>query len=452
MVLPVGAMQKAPRSLLGTAMAILELPALYVDALTTEVVGSALVITNKVPGPSEVDVPANSSLWIRVVDAGGIGVDNLDVYVSGVLVYTGGAAVGGSGFSAATLAVTDGFKVQLTKGVGWASLESVLVRVVANRTAFPAVSIDESWTFTAEDTEAPQILQATAIDQCVVQIEFNEAVSAAGAAVSFVAVTAPAVPIVAVSFVAVGSKLDVVTDIPMTPGATYQLTATVPDLAGNADIEAATFDGFTPQQPARRSFSSVDFVPERQLVKDDEGTGDLRKWLAVLQDMLFLVLSEADRFPDILSHERAPESFLDRILSDLGNPFEFQLSVDQKRLLADVLVDLYRQKGTKIGIENAIRFFVGVEATVVEFSAIGMKLGTSKLNFDWVLGASESRALYSFRIDVAAILTDEQLRQVTTIAQYMKTAHTHLVEVREDVPPALWTLDVSALDTGTVLG
>ena len=48
-------------------------------------------------------------------------------------------------------------------------------------------------------------------------------------------------------------------------------------------------------------------------------------------------------------------------MQDLGNPFPFDLDDLSKRRLAAVLVEMYQQKGTAIGIRNAIRFFLGVD-------------------------------------------------------------------------------------------
>ncbi len=55
-------------------------------------------------------------------------------------------------------------------------------------------------------------------------------------------------------------------------------------------------------------------------------TGDLRRFVDCLQEVLDLLLAEIDRFPEIWDIERAPESFLDLILRNLGNPFAFDLS------------------------------------------------------------------------------------------------------------------------------
>jgi phage tail-like protein len=85
----------------------------------------------------------------------------------------------------------------------------------------------------------------------------------------------------------------------------------------------------------------------------DDVTGDLRRFIACLQETVDLLLAEGDGFSDIFDLERAPEGFLDLILHELGNPFPFDLGELDKRRLASVLVEMYRQKGTAVGIRIA---------------------------------------------------------------------------------------------------
>ena len=61
-----------------------------------------------------------------------------------------------------------------------------------------------------------------------------------------------------------------------------------------------------------------------------------------------------DVFTQIADINRAPEPFIDLILADLGNPFRFDLDLNEKRRLAKTLVDIYKLKGTKIGIIDAV--------------------------------------------------------------------------------------------------
>lgn len=57
---------------------------------------------------------------------------------------------------------------------------------------------------------------------------------------------------------------------------------------------------------------------------------------------------------------------------------------------------MYRQKGTAKGIQNAIRFFLGVFlgidiSAITPFNADTLILGESELGIDWVLGPSSVR-------------------------------------------------------------
>jgi phage tail-like protein len=177
--------------------------------------------------------------------------------------------------------------------------------------------------------------------------------------------------------------------------------------------------------------------------------------MAVLQDVLELLLAEIDRFPDIFDLDLAPEPFLDLLLADLGNPFAFDLGELQKRRLAAVLVQIYRQKGTAAGIRNAIRFFLGVDVTAVSaFHGTTLILGESELGVDWVLGPSGQFALYSFDLTVNRVLTETERRQIRRIVDFMRPAHTHFIDILEPGAPAFidhWELGMSELGETTDL-
>ena len=164
---------------------------------------------------------------------------------------------------------------------------------------------------------------------------------------------------------------------------------------------------------------------------------------------------EVDRYPDIFDLERAPECFLDLILLDLGNPFPFELDELGKRRLASVLVEMYRQKGTAIGIENAIRFFLGIDITAITaFTGTTLILGESELGVDWELGPSDRFARYAFDVEVDVPLTVTERRQIRAIVDYLKPAHTHFVDLIEPgVPPTFdhWEFGVRELEETTDL-
>jgi phage tail-like protein len=275
----------------------------------------------------------------------------------------------------------------------------------------------------------------------------------------FEALSAPAVMVVPVAVRAAGpSAMDVELDIELSPRATYRvITAGIMGADGVAGSDAhnhASFAGFVPPgRPRERAFELIRMLPE--LNRQMDQTGDLRKFMAVLQDVLELLLSDIDRFADIFELDRAPEPFLDSMLEDLGNPFAFDLDELQKRRLLSVLVEIYKQKGTAAGIRNAVRFFLGVDVTSVDaFHGTTLVLGESRLGVDWVLGPSDSFARYAFNITVSRKLTDIERQQIRQIVDLIRPAHTHFIDIQEPGEPAHvdhWELGLSKLGENTEL-
>ncbi|CAM4543867.1 Phage tail protein [Myxococcus xanthus] len=187
----------------------------------------------------------------------------------------------------------------------------------------------------------------------------------------------------------------------------------------------------------------------------DDVTGDLRRFISCLQEVTDLLLSDLDAFPDVFDLERAPEAFLDAILQDLGNPFALELDVLARRRLAAILVDMYQQKGTALGLRNAIRFFLGIEVRAISpFASDTLVLGESELGVDWVLGPSERFARYAFNVEVERILSPAERQRLRTLVEYLKPAHTHFVDLVEPLPPILpehWELGLSELGETTTL-
>jgi hypothetical protein len=142
------------------------------------------------------------------------------------------------------------------------------------------------------------------------------------------------------------------------------------------------------------------------------------------------------------------------MLADLGNPFPFDMGTLEKRKLAACLVCMVRQKGTAVGIENAVRFFLGLEVQIDAHHVTSLVLGESELGVDWVLGPSDRRALYTFDLVVGRALTARERDQMVQIAEWMKPVHTHIGRLREPVVPVLvahWVLGVSRLSETTIL-
>ena len=425
-------------------MPILELPGLYVDTVAAIVALPRPALVNRDPGPDETGVPIDSRIALEIVDTGLDGPDKnpTRVWVDGTLAFEGGASPelkpGFDGAQAAVIQTADTLRIVLHPLVPFSSEALVQVRVVS-ATVGGAHGLDETYSFRAEDRTAPRVLAAQAIGPKIVRIAFDEPVVAAGPeGLIFEALDGPAVPLDVATVSASGPVVTVALGREMTPDATYRVRAVaVSDLAGNPAIppfDATVFVGFRPPRPAGRRFDLWSMLPKHNRRADM--TGDLRNVIACLQEPTDLLLAEIDRLPDIFDVERAPALFLDLILRDLGNPFPFDLDELGKRRLASVLVEMYQQKGTAIGIRNAIRFFLGVEvAAITPFAGTALVLGESELGVDWELGPSDRFSRYAFDLRVGVMLTDTQRRQLRAIVDYLKPAHTHFVDLIVPTPP-----------------
>ena len=444
-------------------MALLELPGLVVDNVAAVIAAARLLLVNRDPGPAEDGVPIDSAVALELVDTGADGVARgaTRVWLGGVLAFEGGAVPelkpGFDGPRAGVVETADTLRVVLDPTAPFDSQEVVAVRV-SSATVGGGELLSESYTFTAEDRTAPKVLAAQATAPKTVQVGFDETVEVTDpAGFAFLALDAPAVPVVPVAAEAAGPVIRIELDTELTPDVRYRVLVTgVADVRGNpvdAPFDQAFFTGFRPARPQGRRFDLWAMLPKHN--RRDDTTGDLKRFIACLQETLDLLLAEVDRFPDLFDLERAPETFLDAILADLGNPFPFELDVLGKRRLASVLVEMYRQKGTAAGIRNAIRFFLGIDVeAITPFTGTTLILGESELGVDWELGPSDRFARYAFDVSVGMALTDTQRRQLRAVVDYMRPAHTHFVDLLEPGAPATfdhWELGISELGASTDL-
>ena len=430
---------------------IVEIPAFYVDDLAFDQTPQRPVLVNRFPEPNETQVPIGTNIALDIVDTGPDGIDDsaTQVFIDGTLAYDGG--VFQTGFtgpaSSSTAPEADTRRLVIDPTSDFSSLDLVDVRVVSEING-GAETIDETYSFTIEDLTAPQVLAAQAIELQRVRVSFDEPVlqidpvnandALNPANYTLTRLTVPAVSAFVVSIeTVIDSAVEIITDIPLTPGALYNLKVIdVEDPFGNPiPNDDVQFIAFIPPKPAGRSFELFDLMPLINRREDNFGTGDLLKFLQSLQDPTDLLLFDIDKFVEIFDPDFAPEQFVDLMLDGLGNPFQFDLSLIDKRRLIDVLVAIYKEKGTDVGIINAIRFFQGLEVRIVPFNTTGWILGESELGEDTILGPSTQFALYAFNVEVDVILTEEQRTRLNFIVEYMKPAHTHFVNLIEPVPP-----------------
>ena len=165
----------------------------------------------------------------------------------------------------------------------------------------------------------------------------------------------------------------------LTPGVVYTAIATgVTGIPVNGIHNVAAFDAYPiTSTPSGRSFDLLSFMPRVNLAED--ASGELRNFIACLQEPTNLLWDQVDRWIDILDCDLAPENFVDLMLEDLGNPFEFAdpLSLIDKRKLCHIIVEIYKLKGTVPGIQAAVLFFVGLRSELLPYSGSGDKLGKS---------------------------------------------------------------------------
>lgn len=441
----------------------MQLPSVQIDSVVET--SDEIFIGNRNPQPGEVQIPAYTAVEFDIFGPA----DDLEISVNGVWALDFGSWE--NGWTGATVAVLPNItRIRLIPPEPYASGELQRIRVYqGNRARF------STWHFIAYDVTPPLIRSVQAINKDQIRVTFNEPVrmgdgEGPGDALNPLSyfierVSRPAVmPAVASVEFSADAEVILTTALELTFGADYMLVVTaVEDEFGNpfvAPDNVAVFSGWLPPFPAGRRFLLHDMMPRMMLGEDS--TQDLTLFLACIQDSANLLLHTVDKWLEIIDPDTAPEAFVDAILIDLGNPFTFRLDLNKKRRLAKVLVLMYRLKGTVAGITDAVRFFLGIEVTVETFVGTGWRLNHDQVNrvgllapLPAIIGPS-GRALYSFRIRTAVVLTDAEREQIRDLAIYLKGAQEHLVGIKDaSVPiiePRYWTLNHSRVGFCRVAG
>jgi phage tail-like protein len=415
------------------------LATLGVDASEALVVAGRFVIITRDPQPDEIDVPADSTVYLRVVDLDGApavpSTIDFRVYIdqgagevqafdgtNPVAPWNGALAVVGQSTVADPYCFKD---VRLDQAPTlFASEQDVTVHVAlvigasgwgyASWGHFPwghtggaPVVSDVYYTFTAADTIAPNILLAEAVDAETIRVTFDDSMALGGAGSGLaddVAAWQPSgdtvgitrlnvdpdpgvtLSVTAVSVVAGtnATQFDLTVNWEMTPLCLYQLEVrgTVTDSSGNPiSLAVAQFTGFQPLIPDGRRFDYWRMmVPYKNRVED--ASQDLRRFANCIAEVMRLLLSDVDRFTDQFDIDKATDAQVDLMLYDMGNPFDWidlDLTAAQRRKLLRVLVEIYKLKGTDSGIESVVLFLLGEVVRVVEAMEGGWVLGVDEL-------------------------------------------------------------------------
>ena len=426
----------------------------------------SLFLFNRSPEAGETGIPIDEEIFLEVVDTSGHGINlaATKVYLtseggSEILAFDAGTfQLGFAGPNSAYSSFATGvLRIRIDLASTFNSEELFTVRVEsANDAALPEL-INTSYSFTVEDVTAPKVVSAEAQDLRVVRVTFDEAMTQVSlgnvgdslnpANYTFARLTAPSVNVAAVSVVAVASNIvDVTTDIDLSPSKLYRVTVLdAEDSKGNpvqAPFNYAEFAAFTLPVDEAREFDLYRLLPLINRLEDR--SQDLMKFMAVCQEPLDLLLRDIDQWPTrLLDPDTADAQYVDVMLCDLGNPFSFAAGlglVDRRRLIR-VLLDIYKLKGTEVGIIQVVLFFLGLTITIDEYNAEdGWILGESELgegidDGECILGPSASFLRYSFTVGSAITLTDTQKSLITDLVIYMKPAHTHFLGFVEPAAP-----------------
>ncbi len=452
----------------------IELPAVFLDAITLDTITLTPVCFNRDPEPNEIGVPIDTLIAVDFSDIGSDGLDtsSIQVFILGVLAFQGPSTFQ-TGFtgpgSTTSTPDADTLRVVIDPTSDFTSLQLVSVRKVAETLLAPIPDkLDLTYTFQIEDLTPPKLVSAVTFDLKRVRVTADEPLKSSDATATndalnpanwtiTPATAAPgafnaAAEVVVLSVEKVTDAIfDLITDTEPSFRGLYDVTATnIEDVSDNVIVPpnniVQTF-GFQCPFPPDRDFNFFKLLPGLNRLEDI--TRDLEKTSAVIQDVIELLLCDTDRFSQIADIDRAPEPFIDLILADLGNPFRFDLDLNQKRRLAKILVDIYRLKGTKIGIIDAVAFFLGLVIDITPLVEDGWVLGESLLGDTTILFPSLRFNKFAFQVVVTEVLTQDERDGITQIVELMKPAHTHFVRIIEPtVPPAIDHVELGISELG----
>jgi phage tail-like protein len=449
-----------------------ELPGVYVDMSTSANAGFTPQVSCRYPSPNDTAVEESPTIRFLAFDLDLTGLTSVIVSVDGSVVaeFSGTdaltLAVIAPGWSASGVSgASSAAQYMLHRGTPFESEQTVAVDVlVSTATSTSAFS----WLFTIADTAGPRVVSAVASSVYEVSVEWNEPIADASLDASLFTLALESDPPAHVPNV-----LDVrrdsdptrptwivlTLDQPATPGATYRVTASgvVTDALGNAvesQYASATFDAYlSPLTPANRLLSLYQELPAAE--RDTDQFGELKLFCDVLDEGLRALAVVADDWPLVTADpDTALEPWLDAILWELGNPFEWlPMDIRTKRLLARWMHALVALKGSGLGIRAAIRLLLGIE-TQVHVYGVGLALlGDTVLGETFVLGTDDEDDLFTFWVIVDAQLDAETRSYMNRIIDIMKVAHERhlIIEPGTVFVPDHWSLGFSDLGTETEL-
>jgi len=458
-------------------MTLVNLPALWFDNFG-ESTTVGIFLANTYPEDADTEVPKGLDVTLEILSTAAAAVDltATTITINGVTAMLNGVFQAGfvSGSSSTPINVHD-YRIVIAHDADWTSEQTITV-VVVSETVGAAHTLNESYSFTVEDLVDPQLVSAFATYATTIRATFDEGMLASSAdgatdalnpanyAITYVPANdrQAAVSVAVTGVTQISSTVfDLMTDIELTFWRAYLLTCgAIADDSSNAnlldaDYRTAGFDSWTPPGwPPTRRFRLWDMLTQSN--RDDDHTGDLERLVDCWQDIIWMLLWDADRIEELWDVDKSPEVALDARLQGLGNPHRFDMTELQKRKLLDFLVSSYRQHGTELAIINLVRFFLGITVTIYAYNSSDYRwvLGQDILGQGTRLGPGDGDPrLYTFVIQSLTDLSAEQRRWIGLIADTTKAAHEHdTIKDPGDSPTwDHWQLGYSKLGSETIL-
>lgn len=446
-----------------------ELPGVYVDNVSASVADAQIVITAHDPPVGDTNVAPDETIQFTVVDVAGVPLTDVFARVDNRLVarWVGTGAFTPSfvapGWTVLAVPLDIGItSYRLTRAIPFTSEKIVVVEVTAtNADSFTRAF---SWIYTVADTAGPRLIAAAGTGVREVRLTWNEAVSDTALvadAYTLALESAPPgfVPEILDVERAAPDAIVLVLDQPLTPGATYRVivAGSVEDVNGNAIAapdDTLTFVPFVSDlTPSARVVSLYRELPEAERESDE--SGELELMCGVLDELYRMLVGMIDEWPNIVADpDTATEPFLDLMLAELGNPFGWlDLTVEQKRLLVRMLLEVYASKGSGPGIVGTVRLLLGLNVRLHVYAWAPAALGDAIIGDSWILGSSTQADLYTFEVRCERVLTAQERHALDLVVDYMKVAHEHhrIVEPTEIVVLDHWQLGFSHLGSETLL-
>jgi phage tail-like protein len=454
----------------GTGPYQAELPGCAVDAVVADDTGVVLELVNRNPQPNETGVAVDGPFETHLESSAGSAAPDLartTITVDGAVVLLNGVFQAGWLSSGAALSPSGGRAFSLLPDTPLAPSAAHVIQVTSALVGGPPASLIQSWTFSTVDTVAPSVTAALAIREREVRVTFSEemmqgdgtsdpdSLNPANYTITLLGGWPAVTPVVVGASADGANQVILALDIPMTRRAVYQVeVVNAEDLNDNGVTppnNTAIFLGYTFPAPPDRDFDFYKkWVPEDQ--KGQE-TGDLLTLFAIWQEPIDLLLGYIDKIHEIYDPDIAPEAFVDLMLWENGNPFNFPMTLVEKRRLVQILIDIYRSKGTGPGIVDAIRLFMGIEVTLNVYAWAPAGLGEAIMGETWILGSSDPQDLLTFQVLVPQVLTDAERSKMSQIIDYMMDAREFFVilEPEDIVVPDHWQMGFSQLGINTFL-